>query len=352
MSIVRELFGYSSRNEAVYSYTVVNDNGTTMRLIEIGAALQSLKVADREGRFEDVVLGYDNLEQYEKGNGCYLGVVVGRNANRIKDGRFMINGKVYQLEKNDGANNLHSGSNCYSNRRWEGQIVEDERGQAVCFSLTSPDGDQGMPGRLDISVTYILTDDDSVILEYEGAAGEDTIVNPTNHSYFNLAGHASGTIYEQKVWIDADEFTPSDEGLIPTGEFRSVSGTPLDFRVPKTIGQDIDSDYDQLVRAGGYDHNFVLKNKGNVELVASLEDEKSGRYMEVYTDMPGMQLYSGNFLTGKVRGKDDCYYGKRTGVCFESQYFPDSVNNMAFESPVVSAGVSFEYVTIYKFSVK
>lgn len=352
MSIVRELFGRNSRNEAIYSFTIVNGNGTTMRVIELGAALQSLKVADREGELNDIVLGYDNAEQYENGNGFYLGVVVGRSANRIKDGRFMIKGKSYQLEKNDGPNNLHSGPDGYSRRRWEGQIVDDERGQAVCFSIISPDGDQGMPGRLDLSVTYILTEDDSVILEYEGVAGEDTIVNPTNHSYFNLAGHSSGTVYGQKVWVDADEFTPSDEGLIPTGEYRSVSGTPLDFRVPKTIGQDINSDYEQLVRAGGYDHNYVLKNKGNVELVASLEDEKSGRYMEVYTDMPGMQLYTGNFLSGKVRGKDDCYYGKGGGVCFESQYFPDSVNNMAFESPVVSAGVPFEYVTIYKFSVR
>lgn len=352
MGIIREIFGHDSKGENVYSYTITNGSGMTIRVIELGAALQSVETADRDGRYADVVLGYDNVKQYETGNSENFGVVVGRNANRIKDAKFMIKGKEYKLAKNDGENNLHSGPDGYSSRRWESEIVEDERGQAVRFSLVSPSGDQGMPGELDINVTYILTEDDSIILDYEGVAGDDTIVNPTNHSYFNLAGHNSGTVYDQKIWLDADEFTPSDSGLIPTGEYRSVKGTPMDFTTPKAIGQDIGADYEPLILAGGYDHNFVLKNKGEVELAGSLYDEKSGRYMEVYTQMPGLQIYTGNFLSGKSRGKDDCYYDKRDGVCFETQFFPDSVNNMAFESPVVQAGVPFDFVTIYKFSVK
>lgn len=352
MGIIKEVFGHDSHGEKVYSYTVTNEHGTRMRVIEIGAALQSLEVADRDGNFADVVLGFDNVEQYEKENGANFGAVVGRNANRIKNGHFVINGKEYQLAINDGRNNLHSGPDGYSSRKWSSEIVEDERGLAVRFSLISPDGDQGMPGELHISAMYVLTEDDSVILEYEGVAGEDTIVNPTNHSYFNLAGHASGTVYNQEMWLAAKEFTPSDSGLIPTGEYRSVKGTPMDFTEPKPIGRDIEADYEPLVLAGGYDHNFVLDNKGEVELAASLYDRGSGRYMEVFTQMPGIQIYTGNFLSGKVRGKDNCCYGRRSGVCFESQFFPDSVNNMAFESPVAKAGVPFDFVTIYKFSVK
>ena len=352
MGIIREVFGHDSHGATVYSYTVTNDHGTRIRLIEMGAALQSLEVADRDGNFADVVLGYDNVAQYETANGENFGVVVGRNANRIKDARFMIKGKEYKLAKNSGENNLHSGPDGYSSRRWESEIADNERGQAVRFSLVSPDGDQGMPGELHVSVTYILTDDDSVILEYEGVAGDDTIVNLTNHSYFNLAGHASGTVYDQKMWLAASEFTPSDASLIPTGEYRSVKGTPMDFTEPKAIGEDINADYEPLIIAGGYDHNFVLDNKGEVELAGSLYDEKSGRFMEVFTQMPGIQIYTGNFLSGKVRGKDNCCYGRRSGVCFESQFFPDSVNNMAFESPVAKAGVPFDFVTIYKFSVK
>lgn len=352
MSIRKEIFGKNGRGECIASYIMTNENGLELTVIELGAALQSLKAPDRKGQLADVVLGYDNVGQYEKGNSDNLGVVIGRNANRIKDGRFVINGKEYQLAKNDGGNNLHSGPEGYSSRKWDSRIVEDERGAAVCFSLNSPDGDQGMPGELDVSVTYVLTEDNDVIIEYDGVAGEDTVVNMTNHSYFNLAGHSAGDVYSQLVWIDADEFTPSDGGLIPTGEYRSVKGTPLDFTVPKPVGQDIHSDYEQLVRANGYDHNFVLKNQGELALVASLEDQASGRFMEVYTELPGLQLYSGNFLNGKVRGKENCYYRKGAGICFESQFFPDSVNNMAFESPVVEAGVPFNFVTVYKFSVR
>ena len=221
MGIIKEVFGHDSHGEKVYSYTVTNEHGTRMRVIEIGAALQSLEVADRDGNFADVVLGFDNVEQYEKENGANFGAVVGRNANRIKNGHFVINGKEYQLAINDGRNNLHSGPDGYSSRKWSSEIVEDERGLAVRFSLISPDGDQGMPGELHISAMYVLTEDDSVILEYEGVAGEDTIVNPTNHSYFNLAGHASGTVYNQGIY---------------TFRFRSYSYRGIQKRKGNTYG--------------------------------------------------------------------------------------------------------------------
>lgn len=350
MSIQKEIFGTDKNGKEVASYTVTNAAGTSMTVIEMGAALQSLCVADRGGKRADVVLGYDNLQQYESANYSYLGVVVGRSANRIKNGHFVIDGKEYQIEKNDGPNNLHSGRNGYHCRRWDSETISDERGEGVRFTLVSPDGDQGMPGELTLSASYLLTEDNRVILTYSGTADADTIVNPTNHSYFNLAGHDSGSICGQKVWIAAEEFTPSGPDLIPTGEFRKVAGTVMDFTTPKPIGQDIDAP--ELAGAGGYDHNYALKNNGRLELAASLTDEASGRHMDVYTMMPGMQFYTGNNLGAGVRGKDGAAYGRRGGVCFESQFIPDSVNNPAFTSPVVKADVPFEYVTVYQFSVK
>ncbi len=349
MGITKEVFG-KSNGKLVHKYVLTNENGMQLTLIEMGAVIQSLCVPDKDGKLADVVLGFDNLSQYEKENGDNHGAVVGRNANRIKDAKFVIKGKEYTLVANDGKNNLHSGPDMYSTRIWDSESFEDEEGLGVTFSLVSHDGDQGMPGQLDVTVTYVLTPDNAVVIEYDGVAGDDTIVNMTNHTYFNLAGHNSGDVLNQKVWIDADEFTPGDAGLIPTGEYRAVKGTPMDFNEPKTIGQDIDADYEPLVTAKGYDHNYVLKTTGeDIELVAKLIDERSGRTMEVYTDLPGMQLYTGNFLDGTHVGKGGYAYKKRDGVCFETQFFPDAVNNMAFESPVVDAGVPFNFVTVYKF---
>lgn len=351
MSMKKENFGTDKHGNPVASYTITNKNGMSVTVIELGAALQAVRVPDRSGNMADVVLGYDDVAHYENNEG-YLGVVVGRSANRIKKGRFTINGKEYQLEINDGENNLHSGADGYQCRRWDSETVADERGEGVRFSLVSPDGDQGMPGRLEMSATYILTEDNSVVIVYSGVSDADTIVNPTNHSYFNLAGHDSGDICAQKAMINADAFTPSGADLIPTGEFRSVKGTAMDFTEAKPIGQDIDSGYEPLVAPGGYDHNFVLKNGGKMELAASLYDEASGRYMEMFTMMPGMQFYTGNGLNRQGCGKGGCSYGRRGGVCFESQFIPDSINNPAFESPLLRAGEPFEYTTIYRFTTK
>lgn len=350
MSIEKKLFGVNSENEKVYSYTITNSNNMSVTLLEMGCAIQALRVPDKNGEIKDVVLGYDNVEAYEKHNSCCLGVCIGRNANRIAGGKFSIKGKEYTIALNDGKNNLHSGPDSYTTRVWGSESFKDEEGQGVIFSLKSPHMDQGYPGELDVTVTIVLTEDNAIVLEYDGVAGEDTIFNMTNHSYFNLAGHNSGKCYKQLIWIDADEFTPGDEGSIPTGEFRDVTGTPFDFREYKELGKDIDADYEQIKFGRGYDHNFVLKTTGeDIELVAAMKDPVSGRKMEVYTDLPGMQVYSANYLDGSIRGKEDCYYKEREGVCFETQFFPDAINNMAFESPIVEAGVPFNYVTVYKF---
>ena len=349
MSIVKKLVGTTTKNQNVYSYTITNSNNMSITLLELGASIQSLKVPDKNGVIKDVVLGFDNVLQYEKENSANFGVCVGRNANRIGNAHFVINGKEYDIAKNDGPNNLHSGPDGYSSRKWASEEFTDEEGQGVIFSLKSPNMDQGYPGNLEVTVTIVLTEDNSVILEYDGVSDEDTIFNMTNHSYFNLAGHDSGKVYDHVVWIDADEFTPGDAGLIPTGEFADVTGTPMDFRTPKTIGQYINQDYVPLKEAGGYDHNYVLKtNSEDIELVAYIKDPVSGRKMEVYTDLPGMQMYTGNFLNGE-KGKDGAHYSPRDGVCFETQFFPDAINKMQFESPVIEAGVPCNYVTVYNF---
>lgn len=352
MSIKKELFGKDTKGRDVLAYTITNKNGLSIKVAEIGASLVSVMAPDREGSFADVVLGYDDVASYETGNNVWLGVTVGRSANRIANAEFEIDGVKYTLEKNDGGNNLHSGMNSYAFRKWDSLVIPDDRGEAVRFSLLSPDQDQGFPGEVKMDVTYILSDKNEVIIQYTGFSTKKTIINPTNHSYFNLGGHDSGSIVNHKVFINAKNFTPTYADSIPTGEIRPVEGTPMDFTTPKAIARDIEKDYDQLVMAGGYDHNFALDNEGRFELVASLEDEKSGRFMEVFTSLPGMQLYTGNFLNGKNKGKNGYYYKKREGVCFESQFFPNSVNEPKFISPVIDNNTPFEYITSYVFSIK
>lgn len=345
----RELFGTTSKGEQVYKYTLTNKNGMKAVISELGAVVLELHVPDAEGKLDDVVLGYASVEPYEE-NAPGFGAVVGRHANRIGGASFELNGKTYELAKNDnGKNNLHSNPASYIKRIWKQEDVESELGDSVLLTLFSPDGDQGYPGNLQASIQYILTDDNRLILEYHAASDEDTIVNMTNHSYFNLSGHASGSILNHKVWIDSDEFTPSDAELIPTGVIAPVAGTPMDFNTMKTIGQDIDADYEPLNFAGGYDHNYVLKTNGEVKLIAKLEDEASGRGMKVYTDLPGVQFYTGNFIEKEDNCKDGTVYDKRHGVCFESQYYPDGIHHKNFPSPVLKAGEEYHTTTVYQF---
>lgn len=346
MSIQVEEFGSTRDGQRVKKYILENAKGMRAAVLNLGAVLAELQVPDRDGKLRDVVWGYEDVEGYEV-NGPDLGAVVGRNANRIGGAVITIAGKDYELAKNDGPNNLHSGPNMYFTRIWKSIIVDDNQ---VEFSLHSPDGDQGYPGNADLTVSYTLTNDNELQIRYEGKADQDTIFNLTNHSYFNLDGQESDSILEHKVWLDADAFTPGDENLIPTGELRDVTDTPMDFRTEQPIGARIDADYEPLRLAGGYDHNYVLKNEGKYALCAALSSEKSGIRMEVFTDLPGLQLYTANFLIDEKGGKGGRTLKKRSAVCFETQYFPDACHHENFQSPVRKAGEVYKTQTGYRFT--
>lgn len=349
MSISVKKFGQIS-NEEIKLYTLTNGNGMSATFTNYGAVLTSLMVPDKHGKLEDVVLGFDNLEGYQK-NTPGFGSFIGRHGNRIGDGRFKLNGKVYELDKNDGKNNLHGGFKGYNKMVYETEYFEEEDSDTIEFSRLSPDMEQGFPGNLDICVTYTLTDDNELVMEYLAVPDQDTLINLTNHSYFNLGGHKSGTILNHKMWIDSDYFTPTTDDLIPTGEIRDVTGTPMDFRTLKTIGQDIDNDYLPLKQGKGYDHNYVLKtSKGEVSLVASLLEESFGRKMEVFTDLPGVQVYTANNLEESENCKGGTVYHPYGGVCFETQFFPNSCNIKEFKPCVFKAGEEYDYTTVYRFT--
>lgn len=341
-------FGKNTKGEAAALYTFVNKNGMEMQVSDFGATLFAVLVPDKNGEKRDVVLGYDDPIGYEGPAGTFFGATVGRNANRIGKAAFELNGKRYQLDKNDGNNNLHSGLDFWSFRIWK---VRETTENSITFAIHSPDGDQGYPGTVDASVTYTLTDDNSIVISYYAKPEEDTPINMTNHSYFNMAGHNSGSVREQQVWLDADAFTSTNAELIPTGEVVPVEGTPMDFRTKKAIGRDIDADYEALNMGKGYDHNWALNNHGKYAKVAELSSEKSGITMEVYTDLPGIQIYTGNYLDNE-HGKNGAIYNQNQGICFETQYFPDAVNHETFASSVCKKGEEYRTTTSYKFLVE
>lgn len=348
MKAVRvETFGSTSKKEEAVLYTLTNENGMLASITNYGAALVKLNVPDKEGKLRDVVLGYDDVTGYEKGGGSF-GAPVGRNANRIGGAVITIQDKTYELEKNDNGNNLHSGTNYYNKRIWN---VGEKTDSKIEFVLHSPDGDQGYPGTLDMHVTYELTEDNELRLIYDAVPDQDTIINMTNHSYFNLDGHDSGNILKELVTLDADYFTRADAQSIPTGELVDVTGTPMDFRMPRALGEAIDADYEAVRLGKGYDHNWVLKNNGKFDKVAQAVSEKSGIVMEVWTDLPGMQMYTANFLDNE-HGKNGAVYGIRDAVCFETQYFPDAVHHENFASPICKKGMPYHTVTSYKFETK
>ena len=338
-------FGKNTRGEAATLYTFENSNGMVMEVTDFGATLYALLVPDGKGGLIDVVLGYDDPLGYEGPSGTFFGVTVGRNANRIGKARFVLNGKEYQLDKNDGNNNLHSGFDFQSYRVWNVKATTEN---SITFSLHSPDGDQGYPGAVDMEVTYTLTEDNAVRLDYHAVPDADTIVNLTNHSYFNLNGHASGPITRHMVWVDADNYTPADAESIPTGEIAPVAGTPMDFRTKKEVGRDIGEDFQALIYGKGYDHNWCLNNGGKFAKVAEMTGDVSGINMDVYTDLPGVQIYSGNFLVEEP-GKQGAVYKHRGGICFETQYYPDALNHENFPSSLCKAGETYKTTTVYKF---
>ena len=341
---MKKEFGATKNGEKASCYVLKNSKGMEAVVSDFGASLLKLYVPDKDGKTQDVVLGYETLEDYENG-GDSLGATVGRVANRIGMAEFELNGKKYELTKNDNEKNtVHGGIDFYNKRIWD---VKEEDDTHVVFALVSPDGDQGFPGEVKIEVSYTITEENELKIHYHAIPDQDTLLNMTNHSYFNLSGHASGTAWNAKVWIDADAFTETDAELIPTGTVVPVEGTPMDFRKEKVVEKEIGADYTPLKLAGGYDHNWVLNGKG-FRKAASAESEETGIKMEVYTDLPGIQFYSGNFLAGS-KGKEGAVYEKGYGICFETQYFPDAIHKENFESPITKAGEVYDTTTVYKF---
>ena len=346
MAVTTRSFGKTKKGEEVTLYRITNAGGMAAEVIDFGANLVSLFVPDKNGQVADVVLGFDRVEDYEF-NPCFFGSVIGRSANRIAGAECEIDGRIYKLQKNDGENNLHSHfDECFNKKMFKGSILSD--GTGVKLSVFSPDGDQGFPGNLSASIIYKLTDTGELQLIYEASTDADTIYNVTNHSYFNLAGHASGSAMEHTLQLNASRFTPTVPGSIPTGEWAPVAGTPFDFTTEETIGTRIDADNPQLKMAGGYDHNYCIDTDGGCTKIAVLTDPASGRSMTVYTDLPGVQFYAGNFIT-PMTGKGGASYGKRNGVCLETQYFPDAIHQPGFAGPVLKAGETFYSVTKYCF---
>ena len=338
-------FGKNSKGQEATLYTFENKNGMVMEVTDFGATLFSLMVPDGKGNLVDVVLGYDDPLGYEGPGGTFFGATVGRNANRIGKGRFVLNGVEYQLDQNNGGNNLHSGLDFQSFRIWKVKAIEEN---AITFSIHSPDGDQGYPGALDLDVTYTLTDDNAVRIDYYGIPQADTIINYTNHSYFNLNGHASGPILKHTVWMDADYYTPTAADSVPTGEIAPVEGTPMDFRTKKEVGRDIGQEFQALIFGNGYDHNWCLNNNGKLAKVAELTADVTGLTLEVYTDLPGVQIYTANFVNNE-QGKGGVVYNQRHGICFETQYYPDAPNHPNFPSSICRAGEVYRTTTVYKF---
>lgn len=342
-------FGETAQGEHAALYVLENKNHTTIKVTDYGATLVAFLFKDKDGIERDVVLGYDSVESYQKYT-CYLGATVGRNCNRIDNARVLIDGKEWTLEDNDRGNNLHSGRNGFSGVMWE---VKEVTGNSITFSHFSSQEEQGFPGNLTAEVTYSILENDTLEISYTGKADADTVMNFTNHSYFNLAGHDSGVMEAQELQIFADSYTPvRDEKSIPTGEILPVEGTPLDFRTMKPIGRDIQEEFEQLKFVGGYDHNFVLSEKpGEMKIMADAYCKETGIAMEAATDCCGVQLYAGNFI-GTQKGKGGVTYNNRNGFCLESQFYPNAVNEKNFPSPVVKAGEVYRSKTTYRLYLK
>jgi len=351
-TLAKAPFGKTAEGTAVDLYTLTNAHGLEAKITNYGGIVVSLKVPDRNGRLDDVVLGFDQLDDYLKGH-PYFGALVGRYGNRIAKGKFMLNGKAYTLATNNGPNALHGGLKGFDKAVWQAKEAEGKDGPALELTYASKDGEEGYPGNLTAKVVYTLTSKDELRVDYAATTDQDTVVNLTQHSYFNLAGAGSQDILEHRMMLNAEKFTPVDSTLIPTGELRGVKGTPFDFTSPTAIGARISQDEEQIRFGKGYDHNFVLKGAGgSLELAARVTEPTTGRIMEVYTTEPGVQFYAGNFLDGTNIGKGGKVYKFRYGFCLEAQHFPDSPNQPAFPSTVLKPGQKYKQTTVYRFSAK
>jgi aldose 1-epimerase len=352
IQISKQQWGSSSNGEPVDLFKLKNTSGMEVTITNFGGRIVTCKVPDRSGRFDDVVLGFDNLDGY-LGKNPYFGALVGRFANRIANGTFTLDGQRYELARNNGQNALHGGLKGFDKVVWTAREFLKDSTPVLELSYLSKDGEEGYPGNLQATVVYALTDDHQLKIEYQATTDKPTVLNLTNHSYFDLSGQAKGKILSHIVTINADRFTPVNENLIPTGELRSVAGTPFDFREPTVIGARIDADNEQLRFAMGYDHNYVLNREGEgLSFAARVLDPDSGRMLEVFTTQPGMQFYTGNHLDGTVKGKEGVTYGFRSGFCVETQHFPDSPNQPAFPSARLDPGQRYSATTVFRFSAK
>ena len=351
-SVKKESFGKVDGQE-VFLYTLANTRGAEARITNYGGIVVSLKVPDRNGKFDDIVLGYDNLDGYLKNGGVYIGALIGRYGNRIAKGRFRLNGVEYKLATNNGENHLHGGIKGFDKVVWDAKSLRTKSGAALELTYLSRDGEEGYPGNLRVKVIYTLTDSNELKIDYSATTDKDTIVNLTHHSYFNLAGQGNGSILNHQLMINAARFTPIDATSIPTGELRSVKGTPFDFTRLIAIGTHINDADEQLKFGTGYDHNFVLNGRAGVlRLAARAYEPTTGRVMEVWTTEPGLQFYSGNFLDGTITGKNGKVYNQRYGFCLETQHFPDSPNKPQFPSTVLRKGGNYHTTTIYRFTAQ
>jgi aldose 1-epimerase len=339
-------FGKTSDGTPVKAFTVTNKNGVSMKLITRGATLVEWHVPDKNGKLDDIVFGFDDIAGYESKANGYFGATTGRVANRIAGGKFTVDGKEYTLAKNDGPNTLHGGvKRSLDKVVWDALPFTNALGDGVEFTYSSPDGEEGFPGKLDIKVTYTLTDKNEIRIDYEATTDKATPVNLTNHAYFNLSGAGAPTILDHELKLAADRYTPVDETLIPTGEIAPVAGTPLDFREFHTIGERVNKLNDKPGQ--GYDHNFVLNNQsGELALAATVRDPKTGRVLSVYTTEPGIQFYGGNFLDGAT-AKGGKAYAHRSGMCLETQHYPDSVNQPKFPDTILQRGETYNQTCIY-----
>ena len=350
MELSGELFGYAPAGEKVYIFTMCNNNGIIVKITNFGGIVTSLVVPDRQGQFSDVVLGFENLEGY-LGEHPYFGALVGRYANRIGNAAFEIDGELYRLSANEGRNQLHGGNRGFDKFVWEYRTDENNSSPSLVLSSVSPHGSEGYPGNLSVSVVYSLTDRDELVIRYNAKTDRPTHVNMSHHGYFNLSG-GKGPVLDHELMVRASRYTLTDDQLIPTGELAGVEGTPVDFREIKPVGKDI-----SLVE-GGYDHNFVLdkddqhgsaRPHGSAGPDALLREPVSGRTVELYTTQPGLQVYTGNFLDGSIRGKENIVYDRHWGICLEAQHFPDSPNKPGFPSTLLKPGGTYSHTTIYRF---
>lgn len=352
LAISQEDFGKLPTGESIQKYTMTNANGMVVSVINYGGIITHLEVPDKKGKIEDVVLGFDSLEGYLT-PAPYFGALIGRYGNRIADGKFSLDGTQYTLAQNDGQNHLHGGNKGFDKVVWEITKITNAESIALQLHYLSEDMEEGYPGNLNTTVTYTLTNDNTLKVKYEATTDKKTVVNLTQHSYFNLSGDFSKGILDHEISINADTFLPVNETLIPTGEFKEVAGTPFDFKQAKTIGKQINEDTEQLKRGLGYDHCWVLNGEAQgLSLAATAYDPESGRYMEVLTTEPGIQFYSGNFLDGTLKSKSGGTYAKRSGFCLETQHYPDSPNQEDFPSVVLNPDETYISETIFKFSVK